>query len=313
MSRPSPSPRRSSMAAACCGLALLAVSVLAGVAVAQQRLPPAEQRPVVSTDELDRAIDETIGRPRFSWRLPRDRVPRTAEDAGWLWEFMRNLGKWAEKALSWLERIAEKIVDWLEKIFGKRDRSEHGPVNWREPVQAILFLLAAVAASALGVLLYRLWKNRARKPGEVTAQAMEAVPDIEGEDVSADLLPADEWSRLAEGFLARGELRLALRAMFFACLSALARAELITLAKHKSNRDYVRELDRRIHAVPLVSPAFQQNVTILDRVWYGLHEVSHEMLTRFTANHRCILEPPIDDHGIADREANDVQAEHEEA
>jgi hypothetical protein len=92
------------------------------------------------------------------------------------------------------------------------------------------------------------------------------------------------WTRLGREFRQRGELRLALRAFYLASLSHLAAKGLVTVARFKSNRDYERELRRRGHAFPDLLPLFGENVGVFDRVWYGLHQVSIEVVERFVAN-----------------------------
>ena len=104
------------------------------------------------------------------------------------------------------------------------------------------------------------------------------------ENVSADQLPEDGWSKLARELLQQGELRLALRACYLGSLALLAERNLISLAKFKSNRDYERELDRRSHALPGVMGSFSENVSAFDRAWYGLHEVTREALDQFMRN-----------------------------
>ena len=113
---------------------------------------------------------------------------------------------------------------------------------------------------------------------------MASVPDIADENVIASQLPEDDWLRLARELMGRGELRLALRALYLAGLAHLAQREMIRVAKFKSNRDYEQELRRRARALPELQAAFAENVGIFDRVWYGLHEVTQEALQRFQIN-----------------------------
>ena len=135
-------------------------------------------------------------------------------------------------------------------------------------------------AGVIGWFIFRAWQKRDRTQDGV-AEALPAVPDVADENVGADQLPEDGWSRLARELLERGELRLALRAFYLASLASLADRNLITLAKFKSNLEYQRELDRRAHALPVVTGAFGENLSVFERVWYGLHEVTPEMLREF--------------------------------
>src|SRR6185436_17683161 len=100
----------------------------------------------------------------------------------------------------------------------------------------------------------------------------------------ADELPEDGWLRLGLELLDRGEVRLALRSFYLASLAHLASRDLIRIAKFKSNRDYERELLRRSHALPDLSSAFSENVSVFDAVWYGRHDIDDEVLQRFRLN-----------------------------
>jgi hypothetical protein len=110
------------------------------------------------------------------------------------------------------------------------------------------------------------------------------VPDLSDENLGAEQLPEDGWTKLARELLAGGDLRLALRAFYLASLAHLAQRNLIKLEKFKSNREYERELNRRAHSLPALLGAFGQNVSVFDRSWYGLHEIDSELVSEFAAN-----------------------------
>ena len=110
------------------------------------------------------------------------------------------------------------------------------------------------------------------------------MPDLRSEDIVADQLPEDGWIALAREYAARGELTLALRAAWLAGLAHLGHRELINISRHKTNRDYDRELRRRARdRVPLLA-AFEQNLTSFERSWYGNHEVTAERFNSFEGN-----------------------------
>ncbi len=104
------------------------------------------------------------------------------------------------------------------------------------------------------------------------------------ENVLANQLPEEEWQSLARDFLARGEMRLALRALFLATLASLSRMELISIAKFKSNLDYRNELRRRAYTRSELQQLFSENVSLFERGWYGIHEVNEEILAQFGMN-----------------------------
>jgi hypothetical protein len=116
------------------------------------------------------------------------------------------------------------------------------------------------------------------------ATPLQPAPDLTDENVGADQLPEDGWTRLARELLERGEFRLALRAFYLASLAHLAGRNLITLARFKSNREYQNELQRRSHALAELLPPFTENLGSFERIWYGTHPASLESVTHFAAN-----------------------------
>ena len=179
------------------------------------------------------------------------------------------------------------VIDWLrEKIFGKGKigrAEDRAGTAWITSLQILISVLIAVVAIVVAVLFYRIWRQRGRR-AEMSSEAVAAVPDVADENVVANQLPEDDWLKLARELIGRGELRLALRALYLASLAHLAQRDMISVAKFKSNRDYELELRRRARALPDLQAAFAENVGIFDRVWYGLHEVTEERLRRFQLN-----------------------------
>ena len=118
----------------------------------------------------------------------------------------------------------------------------------------------------------------------VASEVFLPAPDVIDENVRADQLPEDGWTRLAREFLARGEFRLAMRAFYLASLSHLAARNLISIARFKSNLDYERELRRRAHSFPELLATFNANLGLFEQVWYGRHQVDQTLVLQFAQN-----------------------------
>ena len=237
----------------------------------------------VAPADLDRAINRTIHEDKYTWRMPREKIVEPAAQESMMARFFDKVGamlrKWARAVLDWLG-------DWLRKLFRHvPTHSDSGTsgYGWIEALYILLYGLVAVALAALAILLYRVWRDR-RSPAVVASEPIQPVPDINDENVGADQLPEDGWAKLARELLDRGELRLALRAFYFASLSHLAARNLISIARFKSNRDYARELHRRGHSFTDLLSMFGDNLESFERIWYGLHEVNRELVDRFAAN-----------------------------
>jgi hypothetical protein len=142
---------------------------------------------------------------------------------------------------------------------------------------AIALVVAAVAA---------LMAGRRKKAIRAQPVKLAAAPiDIADESVTADQRPESSWLQLAEELLAKGDCRLALRALYLAGLHYLSEKDLVSIRRWKSGQDYRRELQRRARALALVdanlTPAFARNLFLFERGWYGRHTVDRADVEAF--------------------------------
>jgi hypothetical protein len=151
----------------------------------------------------------------------------------------------------------------------------------------VLAALAATAAVAV-VIVVRNWRRKGAAVAAEAAARAEGAPDLGDEDLGAERLPESGWLELAREMMARGDRRLALRALFLASLALLAERGLIGLARHKSNRDYLGELGRRAHALPRAAEVFGANVGYFEDSWYGRHEVTDVIAEAFLSNQEAL-------------------------
>jgi len=249
---------------------------------------PRSPHAAIAPQELDRAIADVLSRPEYAWRMPRKKSA-SAGGTGFLASFLAQLSDFAERALRKIGRAMSRILDWLRRwVRPPRSRDDVSP-DWQQSVRGLLFALLAVALSLLAVALYRAWR---RRKGPVSATVTTPLPtaaEIQEDRVAADQLPADQWMAVAREFLRKGELRLALRAMFLAALAHLAQVQRLSIARHKSNREYLGELRRRAHDRPDVLAAFAANVRVLERIWYGVHPATPDLVEAFTQNQEVLL------------------------
>jgi hypothetical protein len=244
---------------------------------------PAAPAPGISGPKLDQAIDEVIRQPKYTWRMPREKTaPDKAAPKSLVARFFDNVFKTVKR---WIVAAVKWIVDAFDRWFRRHAARGGGgsSVNWIGALQALFFVLLAVLAGLLAVVLCRVWQRR-RKTAPIGSEAIFPTPDIADENVGAEQLPEDGWIKLGRELLERGEFRLALRAFYFATLAHLAARNLIAIAKFKSNRDYERELRRRGHSLPDLLSLFGESVSVFDASWYGLHEVDRDLVNQFAGN-----------------------------
>ncbi len=257
--------------------------------------------PVVAADvPLDHHIDDVLQKREYQWRTPRT----NAEDEALVIDESEAL-----LSLREMFKTAMKAVEvWMEDLFkskGPKPVKPPGAWNWNwnwnwgfwQGLDAMGWALLVVAVAAIGgvvVLLCMVVKKNRRVAAMqgIAAQAVAvvpALPNVADESVMADELPSDEWVRMGEEFLSKGELRLALRAFYLATLAALAHIGVVRLARHKSNRDYSREVQRGLRDKPEVITAFVDNLRQVECSWYGDHLVDQMVVTLFRTNQNRIL------------------------
>jgi hypothetical protein len=270
----------------CFCTAALPLSVHAA-APAARTVPTVQTAPGSLPDkELDQSIRDVLQGSEFQWRLPREGTGEEADS--WLGSVLRSIGKWFDDMLDSLGRLIGSILDWL--FGGDKDAGalHHQPASaW---LAALPKLVAGLAVILIVMLIWMLWKNwkQARRAVAVEAEALLPPVNLESENVLASQLPENEWLLLAREKMEAGELRLALRALFLATLAHLGEKRLLQIGRSKSNGDYVRELGWRARGRDQLSDGFAQQVRTFDRVWYGWHEVSHELMARFQEQHERI-------------------------
>ena len=264
---------------------LLVLTVSSSAALGQE---------TVSPEKLDRSISEVIGKREYTWRLPREKQDTdkktTRSPFG---EFI--LGA-VDTVKAWLGQVKiwmKKALEWLmDNVFSriKMDPPER-PLEggWPQSIFILLYGLLTLASSVLAVMMLRLWRKRSKGRDAIHGEEIARTPDLTRQDVTADELPANRWLELGTELMKQGDLRLALRAFYLASLSRLAEEGCITIAAFKSNREYERELGRKAHTMPELVSAFSQNVSILESTWYGMHDVTADLMQRFIENQERIM------------------------
>jgi len=256
---------------------LLCAAGLAATASAQETGAPAAEN-TVGAAALEAAIATELEQPHFLWR---EGGPRNTGD-GW---FSRHLRAPIERA--WravrdsIRYVFDKVGDFLDWVFDRQMPVPEGSLlSFRGVARTALVVLAAVLAVVLAWFLYRTW--RVRRAAAVDAAAtVPLAPRLEDENTLADELPEDAWVDLAREMAAKGDFRLAARALFLALLARLSEHGYIRIARHKSNRDYARELHTRALAQgDGVEAAFHDSTRVYEAVWYGDHEARPEHVDR---------------------------------
>lgn len=231
---------------------------------------------------LDEAVERTLQNRKFAWRIPRQRPE--ASDSGVFAAIVRFTNDTFEWVLDKAKALRDWIADWFNR--GHIDTSAPATVSDRALKTIVVVLLIAL----LGVLAYVAWRTWRQTTIVESAPiaARPGVPDLEDEGMIADELPSNEWLRLATELMEKGDVRLAMRAHFFAGLARLSQLRLIRIASHKSNREYARELRRITHVNAELVGSFTANLRTFESVWYGDHVLSDNELGHYVRSQEKI-------------------------
>jgi hypothetical protein len=245
----------------------------------------------ISAQQLDSAIESVIHYPEYSWRMPREKPPEVAGRRTALHDFLDSIVHTLRAGWGYIKRGLTKvwnfIRDLLTRILPSLPKLKMPDSNWTPFSRAWIIVPLLCIMALLAFLAWRAWKDR--RPRKVRGDVVVTpVPDITREDLDATELPEEGWLNLAGQLMEKGELRLALRALYLATLACLAHQELITIAKYKSDREYELELRRRSHMQPHLAGVFAENRVLFEHAWYGLHEVTPGIMERFSRNQESI-------------------------
>ncbi len=250
------------------GVALM--MLCASVAQSQTEYVPSTQQDSaaqsINESQLRQSIDNVVHRSEFAWRVPK---AETEGSDGWLTRWARSAMQALKHGLEWL---GKKLDDWF------RDEKTNDSGKTSSPRPSLELWIAMICVLLVGVIFAVLlrWRRAPRPPTQATPVVASA-PDLTDESITADQLPESGWIQLAEEWRAKGDLRMALRALYLAGLRFLSARHLVSIHRAKTGRDYRRELERNSRldprVLPNISPAFAENVTSFERGWYGRHAV----------------------------------------
>ena len=269
---------------------MVLISPLQTRASQQFDVSPAEL-PSISSEKLDRSIDEVMDRREFAWRMPREKPPvKESEESGplvsvlrWVLDTLKKIGKTIS---GWIQ----EVEDWFDEIWPEPTREEQTEdFDWRPFTKFLLILLLIVLAIVVVYYGIKLWRKHQSAEDEIESETVAKTPDLRDDGIKADELPVNRWLDLAKEMMAKGSLRLAMRALYLATLAYLSEKDLIIIEQYKSNRDYEHELYRRAHEKKDLLNAFSNTVMIFDRVWYGMYNITQGDVDSYFSDQERIM------------------------
>ena len=248
-----------------------------------------------SLDELDQSADRTNKlaqifetlralEARVAERQSPGRLADSKEQAKARLESILKRPEFAtgERRSNALARLLQDLLDWLQKLFPQRHLNP-GRFNFISVIARIVVL--AIAALVIGYVLKIVlgWflgrspkekKKKIKEPRIVLGERLE--PDATATDLLAD----------AEALARQGDLRAAIRKAYIALLVELGDRKLLSLAHHKTNRDYLNSLRTQ----PQIHSRMRGLTDSFERHWYGFVAATPNDWQDFRAGYLATLE-----------------------
>ena len=181
-----------------------------------------------------------------------------------------------------LIRLIQDFVRWLLNLFPKPRVGSSAGLDWVVfLVEVIVIGLAAVVLLYVAFNLLRRFRRVRRPKVRKKKEARIVLGErLEPEATSTDLLSQ------AEALVRNGDIRGAIRKTYIALLVELGDRKLISLAQHKTNRDYLNSVRSR----PPLHSTMRGLTDIFERHWYGLDQATPDDWKDFRAGYLAALQ-----------------------
>lgn len=162
-----------------------------------------------------------------------------------------------------VQRWLREFLEWLDSLFPKPVAAPQGSEGMRSFANVLMVVLFVALFGLLAFVIYKfapgLFPGLRRRVKEKKRDRV-----ILGERIGQDETASDLFAE-AERMARNGDLRGAIRKGYVALLCELSDRKVIGLARHKTNRDYLRDLRvrRDLHA------NMSGMTSSFERHWYG--------------------------------------------
>jgi len=181
-----------------------------------------------------------------------------------------------------LERLWERFIRWLSSLFPRVKPLQPGTGRALSGIAQIVVIIVSV-----GLIAFLVWKfgprflrSRGKRKKQKREPRIVLGEQLEPDQTAADLL--EQAERLARS----GDLRAAIRKAYIALLCELGDRKIISLARHKTNRDYLSSVRDRIS----LYQSMRKLTANFERHWYGFVPAKLEDWAEFRAGCRSAID-----------------------
>src|SRR5262245_38271818 len=179
-------------------------------------------------------------------------------------------------------RLLDRFIRWLSKFLPQRSplAASHG-----SPLTAIAqVLVIALAAAVIVYVLIKLISHFGKRSSKVRSKSKKEPRIVLGEHLEPEASATDRLAE-AEALARKGQIRGAIRKTYIALLVELGDRKIISLAQHKTNRDYLKAVSH----VPSLYSNMGGLTNSFERHWYGFAESSPSDWQEFKSGYLAAL------------------------
>jgi|ERR1700686_1714387 len=183
-----------------------------------------------------------------------------------------------------LERLWERFLRWFFSLFRTSKPITPGGSPFVSGLAQII-----VVAVCLGAIAFLVWKFAPRYLSNRRGQKKQkrAARIVLGERLEPDQTAADLLAQ-AESLARSGDLRGAIRKAYIALLCELGDRKIVSLAQHRTNRDYLNSVRERAH----LYSSMRRLTNSFELHWYGFQPPGENDWKEFRNRYHEALKMP---------------------
>ena len=180
-----------------------------------------------------------------------------------------------------LARLWMRFLRWLASLFPNVKPIQPGNSSLISGIAQIVVLTVALAGIAFLIwkLAPRYLSNRRSRKKQKREARIVLGEHLEPDQTAADLLAQ------AESLARAGDLRGAIRKAYIALLCELGDRKIVSLAQHKTNRDYLNSVRERVH----LYSSMRQLTNSFELHWYGFQPPAEDDWNNFRSGYHKAL------------------------
>lgn len=185
---------------------------------------------------------------------------------------------------SMVQRLVREFLEWLEGLFRfSAPNPSATPADLSALGAVLKVVIIGVLIVVIGFILYKVLPLIAPRAGRVKKKKSKDRV-ILGERIAEDETALDLLAE-ADKLAREGNLRGAIRKGYIALLCELSDRKILGLARHKTNRDYLRDVRSRgdLH------PRMKVITDTFERHWYGFQESDERDWSQFRNDYEQAL------------------------